>query len=86
MDRLSDLGNDFYVACVLCTHFTRWKNVDLRARVGCDALIKDVLRRFKCRNCGTHSATITRKRPSLDLRLNQRYALKPAWPGFGDPT
>ena len=77
MSTLRDLAprKDVWTQCVLCTHYVRWKIVDLQARVGWDAPLVRVLRRLKCSNCGTYSAAFRFKAPELDLKLYERYRL-----------
>lgn len=74
MPTLSQLGRkDLWVVCVLCTHYSRWRVVDLQARLGYDAELSRIVGLFTCQNCGTKSANFVFKQPSTDLRLLRKY-------------
>src|SRR5687768_3726710 len=55
--RLSSIGrSDFWVSCVLCTHYSRWKVLDLQNKLRYDADLGQIVGLFKCKNCGTSAA------------------------------
>lgn len=74
MARLSSIGRkDFWVFCVLCTHFSRWRVIDLQNRLGYDADLGQIVGKFRCGNCRTYSATVKFKQPMNDLKLLRKY-------------
>lgn len=77
METLRDLAHrkDVWTQCVLCTHFARWRMVDLQISARHDIPITRLLRRLKCTNCGTYSAAFRFKQPDTDLKLLEKYRL-----------
>jgi hypothetical protein len=75
MATLSDLvyRKDVWVQCVLCTHYTRWRVVDLQSKCGYDVPLVRVLSKMKCSNCATYSAKFVFRQPETDLRLLERF-------------